>query len=450
MRTLVQAFPRGREASVGTLRSERASSKTISSTRYFQTFINANDLHVGIVAELERIRAYTRTATDFHSSPTREPYAAWTAERQIPLSKEEIEDIFLDLTQKFGFQRDSMRNMVFRLSHAAPRQPCVAQLDLDDAVGAMQNPGLQRLKSVKHGASPLSNSEKSLQSAHERWRQAMNNMSQYDGLHQLALYLLCWGEAAQCQNRIEPVPEGLYLRTVIKPLYRFVRDQGYEVVEGKFVRRERDHDQIIGYDDVNQMFWYPEGIARILLNDKTQLVDVPPAYFEKHFFLHLLVNFNQIWVVHISLYWFYTAFNSPTIYSAPGSVNPTAAMSWSATALGGAVATTIMICATVMEFSYIPTTWNNTAHLTRRLIFLFVVLALTTGPTIYIALFNNSSSQLPLILGIVQFFIGVAAVVLFSIMPSGRMFGDRVAGKSRKYLASQTFTASYAEVDRKS
>ena len=24
----------------------------------------------------------------------------------------EIEDIFLDLTQKFGFQRDSMRNMV--------------------------------------------------------------------------------------------------------------------------------------------------------------------------------------------------------------------------------------------------------------------------------------------------------------------------------------------------
>jgi hypothetical protein len=30
----------------------------------------------------------------------------------FPLSKEEIEDIFLDLQQKFGFQRDSMRNMV--------------------------------------------------------------------------------------------------------------------------------------------------------------------------------------------------------------------------------------------------------------------------------------------------------------------------------------------------
>ena len=28
------------------------------------------------------------------------------------MSAEEIEDIFLDLAQKFGFQKDSMRNMV--------------------------------------------------------------------------------------------------------------------------------------------------------------------------------------------------------------------------------------------------------------------------------------------------------------------------------------------------
>jgi 1,3-beta-glucan synthase len=49
-----------------------------------------------------------------YGQPTsaREAYPAWSTERQIPLSKEEIEDVFLDLTQKFGFQRDSMRNMV--------------------------------------------------------------------------------------------------------------------------------------------------------------------------------------------------------------------------------------------------------------------------------------------------------------------------------------------------
>lgn len=45
-----------------------------------------------------------------------EPYPAWSADHQIPMSTEEIEDIFLDLTHKFGFQRDSMRNMVCFLS----------------------------------------------------------------------------------------------------------------------------------------------------------------------------------------------------------------------------------------------------------------------------------------------------------------------------------------------
>jgi 1,3-beta-glucan synthase len=49
---------------------------------------------------------------DFTPSGQSDPYPAWSADRQIPISTEEIEDIFLDLTQKFGFQRDSMRNMV--------------------------------------------------------------------------------------------------------------------------------------------------------------------------------------------------------------------------------------------------------------------------------------------------------------------------------------------------
>ncbi|EIN14554.1 1,3-beta-glucan synthase [Punctularia strigosozonata HHB-11173 SS5] len=454
----------------------------------------------------------TPTFVDYGPTNGREPYPAWTAERQIPLSKEEIEDIFLDLQQKFGFQRDSMRNMFdflmqlldSRASRMPPAQALLtlhadyiggqnanyrkwyfaAQLDLDDAVGQTQNPGLNRIKSVKRRTGR--GAEKQLNSALERWRQAMNNMSAYDRMRQIALYLLCWGEAAQvrfvpeclcfifkcaddyyrspeCQNRVDPVPEGLYLHAVIKPLYRFIRDQGYEVVDGKFVRREKDHDQIIGYDDVNQLFWYPEGIARIVLTDKQRLVDIPPAqrfmkfdridwnrvffktYYEKRSFGHLLVNFNRIWVIHVSMYWYYTAFNSPTIYAPSGTSSPSAAMHWSATALGGAVATGIMILATLVEFTYIPMTWNNTSHLTRRLLFLFVTLALTAGPTIYIAIAqgNKNTGSLSLILGIVQFFISVVATLLFAIMPSARMFGDRVAGKSRKYLASQTFTASY-------
>lgn len=111
-----------------------------------------------------------------------------------------------------------------------------------------------------------------------------------------------------------------------------------------------------------------------------------------------------------------------------------------------------MILATLAEFSYIPTTWNNASHLTTRLIFLLVILALTAGPTFYIALVDgrtaSTNSQIPLIIGIVQFFISVVATLAFGIIPSGRMFGDRVAGKSRKYMASQTFTASYPSLPR--
>ena len=366
-----------------------------------------------------------------------------------------------------------------------------AQLDLDDAIGAAQNPGLSRVRSVarrgaKNTKAPATAQEKSLDSATNRWRTAMNNMSQYDRLRQVALYLLCWGEAAQvrfmpeclcfifkcaddyyrspeCQNRVDPVPEGLYLRAVVKPLYRFLRDQGYEVVDGKHLKRERDHDKVIGYDDVNQLFWYPEGISRIILSDKTRLIDIPPAqrfmkfdriewnkvffktYLEKRSFFHLLVNFNRIWVLHISVFWFYTAWNSPSVYAGTGSTTAPQPMMFSMTALGGSVATLIMIGATLAEFSYIPTTWNNTSHLARRLIFLLVILAITGGPSIYIAFFDQVG-RVSSILSYVQFGCSIAATVMFAIIPSGRMFGDRVAGKSRKYLANQTFTASYPKL----
>ena len=78
-------------------------------------------------------RAPAPTFGDLGSAPYgagREPYPAWGAERAIPLSKEEIEDIFLDLQQKFGFQRDSMRNMVCLLgSLSAP----ITQTKLDSS-----------------------------------------------------------------------------------------------------------------------------------------------------------------------------------------------------------------------------------------------------------------------------------------------------------------------------
>src|SRR5258705_6639515 len=56
---------------------------------------------------------------------------------------------------------------------------------------------------------------------------------------------------------------------------------------------------------------------------------------------------------------------------------------------------------------------------------------------------NGIKGGLPLVISMVQFGLAVAVTLLFTIIPSRRMFGDRVASKPQKYLASQTFMASY-------
>lgn len=465
---------------------------------------------------------------------SREPYPAWTSDAQIPLSKEEIEDIFLDLTAKFGFQRDSMRNVFdhlmtlldSRASRMSPNQALLslhadyiggenanyrkwyfaAHLDLDDSVGfanmktgkkakkaAKKKKGQQQDPQNEEATLESLEGDDSLEAAQYRWKTRMNRMSQHDRVRQVALYLLCWGEANQvrympeilcfiykcaddylhspaCQNRVEPVEEFTFLNNCITPLYQYCRDQGYEIYEGKYVRKERDHAQIIGYDDMNQLFWYPEGIERIAFEDKSRLVDLPPAeryerlkdviwkkaffktYKETRSWFHMLPNFSRIWVIHLSIYWFYTAFNSPTLftrnYQQQLNNQPPSALHWSAVALGGTVASLIMVLATLCEWMYVPRRWAGAQHLTKRLFFLLGVLVLNVAPSVYIfgpgrSSIENGTKQPGLVLGVVQFLIALATVIWFSIMPIGALFGSYLKGRRRQYVASQTFTASW-------
>ncbi|KAI1646897.1 glycosyltransferase family 48 protein [Daldinia loculata] len=460
------------------------------------------------------------------SQRSREPYPAWTSDAQIPLSKEEVEDIFLDLTNKFGFQRDSMRNMYdhlmvlldSRASRMTPNQALLslhadyiggenanyrkwyfaAHLDLDDAVG-FANMGKKSKKKKSKGKAGDPNEEQaledlegddSLEAAEYRWKTRMNRMSQHDRVRQIALFLLCWGEANQvrfmaeclcfifkcaddylnspaCQNLVEPVEEGTYLKNVITPLYQYCRDQGYEISDGVYVRRERDHHQIIGYDDCNQLFWYPEGIERIVLEDKSKLVDVPPAeryvklkevnwkkcffktYKETRSWLHTIVNFNRIWIIHLTMFWFYTAKNVPTLlvgqaYEQQVNQQPPASAQWSVVGVGGAIATLIQIISTCAEWAYVPRRWAGAQHLTKKLLFLIVVFAINIGPSVYIFGFPDMQETQPaLILGIVQFFIALITFLFFAIMPLGGLFGSYLTRNSRQYVASQTFTASW-------
>jgi len=465
---------------------------------------------------------------------SREPYPAWTSDAQIPLSKEEVEDIFLDLTAKFGFQRDSMRNMYdhfmtlldSRASRTTPNQALLslhadyiggdnanyrrwyfaAHLDLDDAVGfanmklGKANRRTRKARKAakkKADANPENEAatleslegDNSLEAAEYRWKSRMNRMSQHDRVRQIALYLLCWGEANQVrfmpetlcfifkcaydylmspegQNRVEPVEEFAYLNNVITPLYQYYRDQGFEISEGKYVRRERDHSGVIGYDDINQLFWYPEGIERIVMEDKTRIVDLPPAqryhklkdvawkkvffktYKETRSWFHMLVNFNRIWVIHITMFWFYTAYNSPTLYTRnyQQQLNnpPTGTAQLSAVALGGTCASLIMVIATIAEWFYVPRRWAGAQHLSKRLVFLLVVFVINVAPSVYIfGVKNGQDGTIGRILSIVQFCVAIVSLLFFSIMPLGGLFGSYLNKKSRQYVASQTFTASW-------
>ncbi|KAI0895057.1 glycosyltransferase family 48 protein [Annulohypoxylon nitens] len=469
---------------------------------------------------------------DYGNAPglqrSREPYPAWTSDAQIPLSKEEVEDIFLDLTNKFGFQRDSMRNMYdhlmvlldSRASRMTPNQALLslhadyiggdnanyrkwyfaAHLDLDDAVG-FANMGKKARKSKKKAKGKKGDQSEdqvledlegddSLEAAEYRWKTRMNRMSQHDRVRQIALFLLCWGEANQvrfmaeclcfifkcaddylnspaCQNLVEPVEEGTFLNNVITPLYQYCRDQGYEIYNGVYVRRERDHNQIIGYDDCNQLFWYPEGIERIVLNDKSKLVDVPPAerylklkevnwkkcffktYKETRSWFHVIVNFNRIWVIHLTMFWFYTAHNVPTLlvgkdYEQQVNQQPPASAQWAIVSAGGAIASLIQIIATCAEWAYVPRRWAGAQHLSKRLLFLIVVFIINLAPSVYVFGFaKDQNTTPPLAIGIAGFFIALITFIFFAVMPLGALFGSYLTKNSRRYVASQTFTASW-------
>ncbi|KTB17025.1 1,3-beta-glucan synthase component GSC2 [Nakaseomyces glabratus] len=466
-----------------------------------------------------------------------DPYPAWTADPQSPVSIEQIEDVFIDLTNKFGFQRDSMRNIFdlfmtlldSRTSRMSPDQALLsvhadyiggdtanykkwyfaAQLDMDDEVG-FRNMNLGKLsrkarkakkknKKAMEEANPEDAAEvlnkiegdNSLEASDFRWKTKMNMLTPIERVRQVALYMLIWGEANQvrftseclcfiykcasdylesplCQQRTEPIPEGDYLNRVITPIYQFIRNQVYEIVDGRYVKREKDHNKIIGYDDVNQLFWYPEGITKIVLEDGTKLTDIPSeerylrlgevawndvffkTYKETRTWLHLVTNFNRIWIMHVSVYWMYVAYNSPTFYTHNYQqlVNnqPVPAYRWASAALAGTVASAIQLFATVCEWWFVPRKWAGAQHLSRRFWFLCGILGVNLGPLIFVFAYEKDTVQSKAghAVAAVTFFIAVATVLFFSIMPLGGLFTSYMQKSSRRYVASQTFTASFA------
>lgn len=450
-----------------------------------------------------------------------ENYPAWCdiPGTPAPLTILEILEIFGQLKQKFGFQRDSVRNMfdhlMVQLDSRASRMGTdlalvtihadyiggdnanfrkwyfACQLDIHDAVGYenVDNDGYSVLPTPE-GDDQEPVIDFRLTTVEHKWKVAMNKLTAKQRITHVILYLLCWGEANQVRfmpeclcfifkcaldywnsshmSLTDEAKEGHYIDSIITPLYRFCRDQVYEKQDDSFVNKEKDHNKIIGYDDMNQLFWYREGLSRLVLANKSKLVDKPKeqrylflkdvqwnkafykTYKENRTWIHMAVNFNRIWIAHLSIFWFYTAFNSPSLYTVKYdymiNTQPPSHVKWSIVALGGAVGPFINLIASLGELKFVPRKWPGAQPLIWRFIFYFVLLCLNICPTIYIFLCTplEDDSKNALVLSVLHMTLALCTTLYLSFISLGSTFGSYRGGKDeRRFLANRYFTAGF-------
>ncbi|KAJ9052707.1 1,3-beta-D-glucan synthase [Entomophthora muscae] len=382
------------------------------------------------------------------------PWPAWSVDNQVPISKEEVWDVFEDLSLRFGFQKSSIRNQYDALmtmldSRASRMTPSMALLTLhaDYIGGHNANFRVWYFAAELYRDSEKSDVEDHMDALEEWWRNRMSKLSPVERIRQMALYLCIWGEGLNLRYLPElmcffyklaldyyhateeapvPVPEGDYLDRIVTPAYCYIRDQNYEVVNGQFLKRERDHAQVIGYDDINETFWSKETIERLVLADKkTTIMSLPcgerynklgeinwkqsikKTYFERRTWLHILTNFSRVWIFHFSVFFMFWIVNSQFLFltfdqykNAMGKGKETVAVEdvflphvFTLVGAGGAIASGIALWATFCEFFFVERTGVKIRILLRRYFILLILFILNIAPTIAIFYLSDVATQ---------------------------------------------------------
>ncbi|OBA21715.1 1,3-beta-glucan synthase component GLS2 [Metschnikowia bicuspidata var. bicuspidata NRRL YB-4993] len=429
----------------------------------------------------------------------------WGPPETVPILEEDIGVIFSRLQMTFCFQHDNMKNMMsyfltllesrasrsgpymaLRTLHAdyigGPRSNFrkwyfAAEMDVDD---------LPRKYEKKHKRKASQVTE-SLLFAQKQWQMKMARLSPEEQVTHVALYLLIWGEA----NNIRFMPECLcflfkccidyystltdygdfqkythgFLDHAITPLYMCLRQQLYEEKSAKLEKVDKDHDLIVGYDDMNQTFWHRTSLQRIMLSDHTSIMDLQKeerfkalaevdwlkafckTYRETRTWMHIVVNFNRVIIIHLSVFWYYTIIHSYPLYT-PGyeiSYNnrPTTQTRLSIMSLAGALLVSISLFALILEFRFLPRRWEGSHPISKRFWCLSILLFLNTAPTIIVhALdyqdFGNSTG---ISIATCHFVFSIFTVLYLSIVPPIRTFGCKLKGRAQ--LASESFTSNF-------
>lgn len=327
------------------------------------------------------------------------------------------------------------------------------------------------------------------------WKSHLYKASELDYIQQLALYLMIWGEA----NNIRFIPEGLcfifkicwdhwkeqaikdlalpenyFLDQVISPLYKYVRDQKYQQASGGvWKRRNLSHDRTISYDDMNQFFWHPDLIKKIVLKNgglfqniekkdrflHFQYIDWSKCFFktyrETRTWCHLLLNFGRVWIIHVTMFWFFTVFNSPTLYTVNYSqlLNnpPPPQVQLTMVSLGGVIPPLITMMGIVLELIFIPRKFPGAAVSSfSQFFFCAVTLSINLAPSLYILLFIPLSvySIHGYWLSVFQFCWAVATLIYFATTPHARLFGCFLSQNINEKRIKE-FAANFAPLDRR-
>ncbi|KAI8074154.1 1,3-beta-glucan synthase component-domain-containing protein [Gongronella butleri] len=442
----------------------------------------------------------------------RDRYPNWCV-ADAPVDAAQVAAIFQFFEYHYGFQHDNVCNIFdylltlldSRAARMAPTQALrtlhadyiggehanyrtwyfAAQLDLDlrhtRPASANSDPTASDA-ARKRRKKKTNATDQLLAQANQEWQAMMVALSDVQRLEQLALFLLIWGEASTLRympellcfifrlandrratldaRSVRGAQPNAFLDTVVTPLYAFARDQSYLLVHGQHIRREKDHNSIIGYDDMNQLFWDRRAIAKLMLKGQSGVIlkDIPvehrydalpmidwesafgKLFYETRSWLHLFTNFARFWVLHMSTFWYYMTANMDFFYIADARRrSPPLPLKLSIVALGGLVAIVLIMLATIAEFKYLPTRSHVTKILAWRLLILALLGAMHVGATFYIVYLDNQS-LVALILASCQLGLGAIVTLILAIVPSARLFRF---GRSHRHLATQAFTAHF-------
>lgn len=446
-----------------------------------------------------------------------DPYPSWNSSvEDLPITRTEIETLFMKLMEIFGFQYDNTRNMFdyflklldSRASRMGPYQALrslhadyiggrnanyrawyfASKFDIDDAAGWSNVLASGKVKGTKDSFVP------NIEQAEQQWAFNMNALNPTDLATQVGLYLLCWGEA----NNVRFMPECLcfifkccndyyysldahapitnvsksFLDHAITPIYNFYRNQSYEKIDGKYVHVAKDHDRVIGYDDMNQLFWYMKSLERLVLKtNKTKLMAIKPCdrykhlldvdwqrgfhktFYERRNWAHVLVSFNRVWIIHVAVFWYYTAFNSPTLYTYRYLISndnqPSLLTTLTVMSLGGSIAVLISFFSLLLEAALFPRKWPGAQGILGRLLLLFVVFILNTAPSVFIfwKFPTNQQTNFALSLTSCQFVFSLVLVAYLSFVPLGQTFWSSFKGSDKRTTPIRAFTANFYELE---